>query len=167
MGYMETRFWPESPMRKSKFTDEQIIAVLGEADRDGVVPVADRHGISKQTIYVWRKRFGLRSDPPRRPLTDALKQQLGEPVGTDLEDFCAAHYGAPAINVVREAVKLFIADQFARDPELKKRFDRFREERTEKSLWIGQTPADLMLSQPSSSLSASSSPDEVRTSRRK
>src|SRR6266540_914521 len=103
MGYMETWFWPENPMRKSKFTDEQIMAILGEAERDGVVPVADRYGVSKQVIYVWRKRFGLRSEPPRRPQIDALKQQLGEPVATDLEDFSAAHYGAPAINVIREA----------------------------------------------------------------
>jgi putative transposase len=155
-------------MRKSKFSDEQITAILAEADRDGVVPVADRYGVTKQIVYVWRKRFGQRSEPPRRPQTETvLKQQLGEPVATDLENFCAAHYGAPAINVVREAVKLFIADQLARDPEIKKRFDQLRAERTEKSLWIREAPADLKLSQPPSSIAAHSSTDEVRASRRK
>jgi hypothetical protein len=121
-------------MRKSKFTHDQINTMLAEADRDGIVPVADRYGISKQALYAWRTRFGGGSEPPRRPQGDAaFKRQLDEPVATDLEDFCAAHYGAPAINVVREALKLFITDQLARDPELKKRFDRLREERSNRS----------------------------------
>jgi hypothetical protein len=122
-------------MRKSKFAAEKINAILGEADRDGVVRVANRYGISRQTIYVWRKRFGQQSGRLRLPpINSSLNQQLGEPVATDLQHFCAAHYGAPAINIIREAVKLFIRDQLARDPEVKKRFDRLREELTEKSL---------------------------------
>jgi len=44
-------------MRKSRFTDEQIIAILHEADRDGVA-AAKRHATSEQTIYAWKKRFG-------------------------------------------------------------------------------------------------------------
>ncbi len=30
----------------------------GRGDRDPVAAVAKRHGISEQTIYTWRKRFG-------------------------------------------------------------------------------------------------------------
>jgi putative transposase len=45
-------------MRKTMFTDEQIVAILREADRDPVAAVGKRHGVSEQTIYTWRKRFG-------------------------------------------------------------------------------------------------------------
>lgn len=54
-------------MRKSKFTDEQVVGIIREADRDPVAEVAKRHGISEQAIYTWRKRFGeLRTEDVRR-----------------------------------------------------------------------------------------------------
>jgi len=45
-------------MRKGRFSEEQMVAIMREADRDPVSAVAKRHGISEQTIYTWRKRFG-------------------------------------------------------------------------------------------------------------
>jgi putative transposase len=35
-----------------------MVAIIREADRESVSVVGKRHGISAQTIYTWRKRFG-------------------------------------------------------------------------------------------------------------
>jgi putative transposase len=54
-------------MRKARFSEEQMVAIIREADREPVSGVAKRHGISEQTIYTWRKRFGaLQANDVRR-----------------------------------------------------------------------------------------------------
>ncbi len=36
-----------------------MVTILREADKGPVAEVAKKHGISEQTIYTWRKRYGV------------------------------------------------------------------------------------------------------------
>jgi putative transposase len=45
-------------MKRVRFTEEQMVTILREADRSSVADVARKHKVSEQTIYVWRRRFG-------------------------------------------------------------------------------------------------------------
>ena len=45
-------------MKKTRFTEEQMVTILQEADTKPVPDVAKKHGVSGQTIYSWRKHFG-------------------------------------------------------------------------------------------------------------
>jgi len=46
-------------MKKSRFTDSQIMAVLKQAEAGTAVPdLCRQHGISSATFYKWRAKFG-------------------------------------------------------------------------------------------------------------
>ena len=55
-------------MKRSRFTDEQIIHLLQEAQAGvAVAELCRRHGIGESTFYKWKQRFGgLKVDEARR-----------------------------------------------------------------------------------------------------
>jgi putative transposase len=46
-------------MKTSKYTEEQIVYALRQAEAgEAVVDICRRLGISQQTFYTWKKRYG-------------------------------------------------------------------------------------------------------------
>jgi putative transposase len=47
-------------MKRARFSEEQIIAVLKEAEGGGakVAELCRKHGISDATFYTWRSKYG-------------------------------------------------------------------------------------------------------------
>ena len=62
-------------MRKSRFSEAQIVAILKELDAG--TPAAElsrRHGIDANTIRLWRDRYaGLEASDLTRPSTSRMK----------------------------------------------------------------------------------------------
>lgn len=44
-------------MKGTRFTDEQIVAALRDADTTSVAAAARKHGVSEQSMHRWRKKF--------------------------------------------------------------------------------------------------------------
>jgi putative transposase len=44
-------------MKKNRYSDEKIVAILREAAATTVPQVARKHGVSEQSIYRWKKLY--------------------------------------------------------------------------------------------------------------
>ena len=61
---------------KKRFTEEQIVAILREAESGDktVVELARQHGVSEPTIYGWRRKYGGMEQTEVRRLRDLEKE---------------------------------------------------------------------------------------------
>ena len=56
---LSTLVGKENEMRKSRFSEEQIIGILAEQESGAkVAEVCRRHGVSDATFYKWKSKFG-------------------------------------------------------------------------------------------------------------
>ena len=65
-------------MKKSRFTETQIIAIINEADAG--IPVKDicrKHGISDATYYNWKSKYGGMQASDLKRMKE-LERELGQ-----------------------------------------------------------------------------------------
>lgn len=55
---------------KKRHTEEQIIRILREAEKEPLREVCKQHNITEQTLYRWRNKYGGMDVPDARRLKD-------------------------------------------------------------------------------------------------
>ena len=61
-------------MRKSKFSEEQMVRMVRETDKSPIDVVEKRNGVSVPTLYVWKRKFGAMDVDDAKKLK-ALEQE--------------------------------------------------------------------------------------------
>lgn len=62
-------------MKKSRFTEEQIVAILKEQEQGiKVTDICRKHGIAEQTFHNWKKKYGGLSESELRRIRE-LEQE--------------------------------------------------------------------------------------------
>ena len=75
-------------MKKSRFSDSQILSILKQAEGGAPVPELCReHGMSSATFYKWRAKFGGMDATMMSP----LKEQKDKTNGSRRQYGCAKH----------------------------------------------------------------------------
>jgi len=65
-------------MRRSRFTEHQIISILKEADAGAKVKdICRRHGISDATYYNWKSKYGGMSASDLKRMKE-MERELGQ-----------------------------------------------------------------------------------------
>lgn len=71
-------------MKKQRFTEEQIVRILRDAETQTIEQAARHHGVSVQSIYRWKRQFwqmevtGVRELRQLRQENARLKKVLAE-----------------------------------------------------------------------------------------
>ena len=82
-------------MRQSRFTAEQIIAILAEQERGmRTAEVCRNHGISPNTFYKWKAKYGGLDISDARKLK-SLETENGRLIPTVIDQNPCAHLGMP------------------------------------------------------------------------
>jgi putative transposase len=65
----------EASMKKARYTDEQIIGLLKQAEAGvSVQELCRKHGVSQWTFYRWRSKFGGMAVPEARRLREVEEE---------------------------------------------------------------------------------------------
>lgn len=63
-------------MKKKRFSEEQIVAILREAERGdkAIGDVCRQHGVSEQSFYRWRNKYAAMQVPDVQRLRDLERE---------------------------------------------------------------------------------------------